>query len=244
MIELMLAMAFVATLLASIAIMVIQIANIYTRGITLKEVNQAGRSIVSELQRNISASTPFHIDPDSGNKYNKDKINIFSYYIKQKGADGKVGGGRLCLAKYSYVWNFGKNINNNDIINKYSTAVDKNIYFVKIYDPNAEYCEQQADNSYLDIVSDSKAVELLNKGDSNLAIQNMSITTDTLTATDAITGQQLYDVEFVLGTNNQVALNYDPTETKCKLPDDIESDPLYCSINKFHIVLRAGNTFK
>lgn len=244
MIELMLAMAFVATLLASIAIMVIQIANIYTRGITLKEVNQAGRSIVSELQRNISASTPFYIDPDSGNKYNKDKINIYSYYIEQKGADGKVGGGRLCLAKYSYVWNFGKNINDDNPVNVYSTANGKIIYFAKIYDPQADYCKLQVDDSYKDVVAGSATVELLNKGDSNLAIQNLSITTNTSTATDTITGQQLYDVEFVLGTNDQVALNYDPTETKCKLPDDIESDPLYCSINKFHVVLRAGNTFK
>lgn len=84
-IELMLAMTFVSALLLAIAMTVIQISNVYTRGLTLKEVNQAGRTISTELKRGISQSAPFAVP---GPKY-----------VVQP------WGGRLCVGQYSYIWN-------------------------------------------------------------------------------------------------------------------------------------------
>ena len=67
-IELMLAMAFVSALLIAVAMTVIQIASIYNRGITLKDVNQTGSSVASELQRNIAGSASFNINPGPGSR--------------------------------------------------------------------------------------------------------------------------------------------------------------------------------
>lgn len=241
MIELMLAMGFVSMLLVSIAVMVIHIADMYTRGLALKEINQAGRAIVTDLKRSVATSTPYFIDPATGYEYTKGETNI-SYYIEQKGSDGKIGGGRLCLPRYSYIWNFGKNISIDKPVNEYSGSDHKKvIYFIKIYDQKADYCKMEAPNKYKDVKL-ADAVELISKNQSNLAIQNFSITTKP-SATDSLTGEQMYDIEFVLGTNDKLSLKYDPTETKCKLPNDVGSDPLYCSINKFHVAVRGGNKF-
>ena len=90
-IELMLAMSFISLLLLAIAMTTIQVSNIYTKGITLREVNQAGRAVSEELQRSISASSPFEIDA---------ALPSNKYIVR-------AGGGRLCLGRYTYAWNFG-----------------------------------------------------------------------------------------------------------------------------------------
>ncbi|MEO7904731.1 MAG: hypothetical protein ABIR91_02990, partial [Candidatus Saccharimonadales bacterium] len=88
-IELMLAMSFVAFLMLAIAMTTIQISNIYTRGITLREVNQAGRVVIDDLQRTVGSSARF----DVATKYNT-----------------QANGGRLCLGSFTYVWNNGSAI--------------------------------------------------------------------------------------------------------------------------------------
>lgn len=55
-VELMLAMTFVATLLISIAVVTINIVTIYQRGLALKAVNNVGRSLVEELTTSINSA--------------------------------------------------------------------------------------------------------------------------------------------------------------------------------------------
>ena len=123
-IELMLAMGFVSVLLIAVAMTVIQIAGIYNRGITLKDVDQAGRSLVSELQRSIGGNAQF--DLGSG------------HYVPQS------WGGRLCLGQYSYIWNYGADISTtlNPNRNVYAPTANQlpEIRFVKILDPTNNYC--------------------------------------------------------------------------------------------------------
>ena len=52
-IELMLAIAFISMLLLAIAAVGIQVGRIYTRGIVLRDVNQAGREISDTLRRDF-----------------------------------------------------------------------------------------------------------------------------------------------------------------------------------------------
>jgi type II secretory pathway pseudopilin PulG len=248
-IELMLAMGFVAALLIAIAMTVIQISNIYNRGLTLKEVNQAGRSIANELQRSIAASTPFGVDLGAGSRYiSKD----FRVLVNTRNVD-KPWGGRLCVGQYSYIWNYGKSIKDNPNITL-SSSSNLNVYgdpaatstpirFVKVTDSSAKYCEKPDDSSpgggkY--ISSSDAPVELLNESQHDLAIHSFKITT-TATAGDAKTNQQLYSIEFVLGTNETIALDY-TDGIKCKPPSDPDADPAYCSISQFNIVARSGNT--
>lgn len=257
-IELMLAMGFVAALLIAIAMTVIQISNIYNRGLTLKEVNQAGRSIASELQRSISASTPFSVDPNVGSHYLFEKVLVNTRYV------GQPWGGRLCVGQYSYIWNYGKDIKANPVISLSSnlnvyrdaSATPKPIRLVKVVDASAKYCDSvmmtDGSASGSKYISSSDApVELLDESQHDLAIHSFEISTtvdnpatpliNENTAGDAKTSQQLYSIEFVLGTNEINTLDYTAGGVACKPPSDPDADPAYCSINQFNIVALSGN---
>ena len=253
-IELTLAMAFVSVLLVAIALTVIQICGIYNRGVTLKEVNQAGRSISTDLQNSITATTPFSVDPQVGDVY----LNPSTEYAKSS-IVSQEWGGSLCLGQFSYIWNNGKSIsdaiNSGDYakLNKYSgvtysgTVSDGDIIrFIKIYDPNADYCVKNSQDN-IPLVTKTKSTELLNVGQNNLVIHKFAITTadsDAVNQAVVTTSQQLYDITFMIGTNDRSALNLDSNGValSCAPPSVLTSDPTYCSVQQFHFVARAGNT--
>lgn len=222
-VELMLAMGFVSVLLIAVAMIIIQIAGIYNRGMTLKEVSQAGRSLSIELQKSINGSSMFDISaPNTSNS----RLQTSAWN----------GGGRLCTGQYSYIWNSGKDIYSaSSTRNLYSNSTNE-IRFVKVLDTNASYCTNTSKK-----VVFGDAVELMSVGDHNLAIHYFSISSS---VSDKKTGQQLYSIEFLVGTNDQAALKDDPLDAKykiCKLASESGADPAYCSVNKFNIIARAGN---
>jgi hypothetical protein len=219
-IELMLAMGFVSALLIAIAMTVIQIGNIYNKGLTLKEVNQAGRSLASELQKSIAQSSPFDVIQGAGSRY-----------IAQN------WGGRLCIGQYSYIWNYGSAIKTGDTarLNTYSDSRNE-IRFVKVSDSNASYC-----TASMKKVDTASATELLNVGEHDLAVHSFVISAAP-SAGDQKTGQQLYSIEFIIGTNDQLALTNISGAVACKAPSQPGADPSYCSVNKFDIVALAGNS--
>ncbi|MCX6728880.1 MAG: prepilin-type N-terminal cleavage/methylation domain-containing protein [Candidatus Saccharibacteria bacterium] len=220
-VELMLAMGFVSALLLAIAMTVIQIGNIYNRGITYKSVNQAGTMLASELQRGINSSSPF--DPDST-----------KYYVPED------WGGRLCIGQYSYIWNFGNAIQANDTtkLNVYSNAPDPNtqINFVKVQDSSKSYCID-ATTTKKD-VNFADAVELLDAGQTELAIHSFTIAS---APPDGSTGQRLYNISYLIGTNDQTTLSGSSDATTCLTANNVKADSNYCAINQFDIVARAGN---
>ena len=217
-IELMLAMTFVSALLLAIAMTVIQISNIYTKGLTLKEVNQAGRTISTELKRGISQSAPFLVS---------------SKYINQK-SGGVSYGGRLCVGQYSYIWNYG-----SALVNSGTDKNNSNVYaggstkmsFVKAPDSSGSYCSSSSK-----AIDKLDAIELLASGDSKLALHGFTIANN---STDPKSDEGLYSITFTIGTNDQKAL--DATQTTCNAPNVAGSDINYCFVNKFNIVARAIN---
>jgi prepilin-type N-terminal cleavage/methylation domain-containing protein len=214
-VELMLAMAFVSVLLLAIAMTVIQIGNIYNRGITYKAVNQAGGALASELQRDINSNSPFDLESTS-----PVRLVIKSW------------GGRLCIGQYSYIWNYGKALkDSSSTTNKYKNGNTKKIVFIKANDPTAIYCSTQGD------VDIDDAVELLDVGSNNLAIHNFSIKSS---AYDPTINQRVYNISFLIGTNDQITLS--PDSTSCLSPVDANSDSIYCAVNQFDILARAGNS--
>ena len=227
-IELMLAMSFVSALLIAIAMTVIQIGNTYNKGLTLKEVNQAGRSLTSELQKSIAQNKPFDINSGVGSRY-----------IVQ------TWGGRLCIGQYSYIWNYGSSIakGNKSKLNVYSNPnSDSIIRFVRVIDPNSNYCTADIITGEYPVVSFSNAAELLSVSEHNLAVHNFIISSAN-SATDSKTGQQLYNIEFTIGTNDQLALKLSGDgDTICKAPGEKDADSAYCSVSRFNIVALAGNS--
>lgn len=217
-IELMLSMTFIAVLLVIIALTTIQISNIYNKGITLKEVNQAGRSVSADLQRSVASVSVFEVNPAApGTKYVV-----------------RPGGGRLCIGQFSYAWNYGnaRATGVPAVYNRY-TPSNQPVNFAKVRDPGGEYCRDTSRP-----ITQADATELIGVGDRNLAIHRFTITTAP-SATDTATGQALYAISMTIGTNDQQLL--ETTNTACRPPSTSGVDDDFCSVNQFDLVARAGN---
>ena len=108
-IELMLAMAFLGTMLVGIASLTMRITNIYQKGLALRSVNAIGREIISDLTRTINASrVNIDINPEIPSNYKVEDQQIndarANYYL-ETAESGKQWGGVFCTGDYSYVWN-------------------------------------------------------------------------------------------------------------------------------------------
>lgn len=220
-IELMLAMTFLSFLLIAIATTVIDISQIYNKGLTLKSINQIGRTITDDVRSTMAFSDPF---PISGNG---------SRYVVQS------WGGRLCVGSYSYIWNTGNALFVNDPtrLNLYSAPNSATrIRFVKVFDPGGSYCDDPTKS-----VVYSGAIELISGGQHNLAMQSFSITSYS-TATDAKTNQALYNISVIMSTNNQDALKNTSGFIECKAPNEANSDPDYCAVGYFNFTALAGSS--
>lgn len=216
-VELMLAMTFIAMLLVAIALTTIQISRIYNKGLTLREVNQAGRVLSDEMQRTIATSAPFDIDQGSPN----------SKYIV------RPGGGRLCVGQHTYAWNYGSALVGGNgaptIFNEYQGG--EPVRFVKVSDPAASLCTDPT----LDIAR-ADATEMLVGGDRNLVVHAFTVT---LGSSDIDTGQSIYAISMTIGTNDQKQLT--SNDASCKPPAEGVGNEDYCSVNQFDIIARAGN---
>lgn len=228
-IELMLSMSFVSVLLIAIAATTIQIGNIYNKGTSLRAVNQAGLAISTELQTNINQVTPFDISAEEGPD---------SHYIIRD------GGGRLCTGQYTYAWNYGDSINAGEdapaIYNQYAgTPDDEDVpRFVKVYDPDSAYCSEPEKKIAAPGEGIASTVEMLTGQGRDLAIHKFNIVSEN-GAIDKKTGQRLYDIEFILGTNDQAELT--TNDRSCQPPSGSSNDSAYCAVNVFRLTARAGN---
>ena len=230
-IELLLAMTFISVLLLTIAMTIVQIANIYNRGIILKEVNSTSRALSDELDSALRGSSTFSTDATA------------KRYVTN------AWGGRMCLGQYTYVWNYGTALSSvNSNRNQYSgpntsgnTVIDSNgtvryeISFVKAPDAGGTYCIPDGTGKYPNI-NPTGAVELLRTGDHSLAIHAFSVVSK-LTSKDALSGQQLFKITYTLGTSDLNALNSD--QSACKAPSTSGSDFNYCADEQFTLVLRV-----
>jgi type II secretory pathway pseudopilin PulG len=232
-IELTLAMMFISFLLLGIALTIIQIGAVYNQGSLAKEINQVSRDINDDLDRTISASGSLTLATD---------------YMLRPSATAPAGG-RLCLGTYTYVWNYAKAINSANVnVTKYlagpdGTTPSSPIRLVKVPDPGKLYCAKSGTAfTYPNIrsVDTPNAQELLQAGDRELGIHNFAfISPVPASATDASTGQQIYSLTYTIGTSNIAAL--DATQSACLAPSIVNADPLYCNVQKFSLVVRAGN---
>lgn len=230
-IELMLAMAFVSVLMMAIAMTVMQLANMYNKGTTLRAVDQAGRAISRDMQTTLSSAQPLDVGTDG-----RDGLN-FKSQVFTTGDASLPGGGRLCTGTYSYVWNTGRSLRQQRPVNTYEGSGDNEIRLIKVHDPGAAYC-----NNTAQAIAPDRAVELLSAGDRELAVQSLSIARE---AVDGTTQQALYRIVLEVGTNDEGSLDETPTitsiDTTCKPPSDAQSQRDFCAVNRFEFTVRAGN---
>lgn len=232
-IELMLAMSFIAVLLIAIAMTVIQIGGIYNKGLTVKELNQTSRDITEDLRRTISMSGQF--DPSTD--------------YREVVQSGQRIGGRICLGTVSYVWNYAGAIeSDNARLIRYPTGTRTGpIGLVKTPDASRAYCSLDPSSGQLAVpnllsgdVDESR--ELLSAGDRGLSLYNLRPSTSS-TAMDRATHQRLFVVRFTIGTGDTSLLNTGASPITCKTPSEIGPDLNYCTVQDFSIVVRAGTGF-
>ncbi len=238
MVELMLAMGFISVLLLAIAMITLQISHTYTKGITLKEVNQAGLAISNDLQQTINSSSPFLLTDDGESYIDNDQ------------------GGRLCTGQSTYAWNYGDAIEHatkvgqiQHLFNVYDGPREDTeaIRFVKVIDPGKELCKpvfgvtpkvypKIPDTQSGAAIDKSKTTEILAAGERNLVMYKFVITDSN--PYPAVSDQRLYAISFRLGTGETEALD---ASGSCLPPANDASNQEYCAINTFDITARAGN---
>ncbi len=167
-IELMLAMSFLATMLLGIASLVIRITNIYQKGLSMRAINSTGKEIISDLGRSIgSSATSLKVNPEpASNEVTRSdvdkKMNEYYYQVLVPGST-KQTSGTFCTGRYSYIWNTPESL--TDVMGKemgkigYKNKNNAIIYprFARIPDTERLACKID------DYISDPDAVENIKK---------------------------------------------------------------------------------
>lgn len=230
-VELMLAMTFISVLILSIALTVMQVSGIYYKGMTLKEVNQAGREISNDLRRTMSSQQ--QIDPTAD-------------YVEVVDGPNRVGG-RMCLGTVSYLWNYGDAIQKNSsslLLKSSAGGGNEAIRLGKIEDPTKSYCAKDPSTGAIakkaiPTAELSSLSLLLGNGDGDLNIYTLNRPIAPLQAYDPSTQQRLMTVGFTIGSGDYETMTSD--FSKCKEPGVLGADLQYCMVEQFSIVVRAGN---
>ena len=254
-IELSLAMTFVSILMIFIAVLVINMTGIYTKGVTIKDLNSTGRIIIDDITRSIAASPPIILN---------DKTTGAPLYYKST-----TNGGRFCTGVYSYIWNnvvsdaggktriYGRDTGDTGA-NEYAGNPSENdlrklgllkpLRLVKVMDRSRVYCiegdkkvELPADLAPgADTGIGTKPIELLGTNDTDLAVYDFKVFDP---AQSKANRQVFYSVSFVLGTVRGMGLNGAMTaSTACKPPSDDAGEFNYCAINKFNVSMRTTSS--
>jgi type II secretory pathway pseudopilin PulG len=224
-IELILAMGFITALMLGIALAVIQVATTYNKGVTLTEVNQAGRTLSTEVSGAISQSGKFDV----------------TQHFRSTST-----GGRICTGQYTYMWNYARALEDNELAQlTHFDGSTEPIYFAKVKDPDQLYCQMSSDTQYAAlIIATEDAVdssELLKPGERDLKVYQFNVALAE-NGQDALSGQEMYAASFTIGAGRMSAVDdTDPENVTCRPPADPASDPAYCAIQKFDLVIRAGN---
>lgn len=211
-VELSLALSFIAILLLAIAVLTIQISAIYTKGLTIKQVNDAGTVVSSDIQRTFSVARASSVDrvirPDKS--------------------------GRICVGPLTYAWNSGEAFIANNYFNRYALKTDT-VRMVKFAAQAGaspvgvvKYCEPDINGVYPLIPDD--ATEMVAISDRELVIQELDFA-----ETPVAGNQTIYNFTMRIGTNGADVIS----GTRCSVPNT--KDDQYCAVNQFNFVARVGS---
>ena len=225
-IELSLAMAFISVLLVIIATTIIFMSDTFTKGMTIRDLNQVGRSVVDDIRRTVADSSAIPADQ-----------------IKTSGESGF-----FCTGKFSYVWNLGTAIPTGEApkASAYKYTDGGAIRFARFRDVDGQICRDlRSDKSdgekYARLIR-SNGLELLSQGDRDLVLGEFTIQE---VASDSALGQGLYTIYMVVRTNDDTL--FVEGLKQCKTPaqaagdENITSSLEYCAINEFSFIARAGS---
>lgn len=94
-IELLLAMAFIAFMILFVVLAIIQSTKLYSKGLAISQINQTGQQVMVDVNRSIRYSTPM------------------------------TAPNRLCLGGVSYLWNTDAELNPGPAVNTFSDSTSE-----------------------------------------------------------------------------------------------------------------------
>ncbi len=166
-VELTLAIAFIAFLVLFTVTATLQVMRTYNKGLAVKEINQTARTIVEELARGVRSSTLTSINTSPN--------------------DAIPSQSRMCIGGVSYVWNIaGGNLN------KFSSTGNPPVTFVRVNDSGGALCSNTS-GTYAN-VNQAQATQLLSnrvwvqqlKIEKNIAAGMATITLQLSTTNDPL----------------------------------------------------------
>lgn len=230
-IELTLAMTFVSILLVSVAMLSIQLINQYTRGATLKEVNQAGTEVINDIKRTMGQAQL----QDNG---------VRTRDIRASGNPDPIGK-VLCIGNYSYIASNAVALEEGNGVMVGSGGSTTEARMAKVRDMGGLLCSPT--NTELDdgVYENQDVVELLPAGSRLLAVRDLTVSpngmpTDTSSPLYAAfqQGRGFYTITLQIsaGTTSEMAGG------ECRAPSDTESNINFCAIDVFKFSSRVGSS--
>lgn len=219
-VEINIAMVFVALLLLGVAATTIHVSRMFQRGVTVRSVNQLGREVMGGMRADVMRAQP-------------DIVNT-----------NEVGQGRLCLGQVSYLFNISQPVAIGGAPSQITRQGGEPITLVRVQDPNAQWCARTAPGGpfvrggvIANTLFDSRAATELLQQDQQipLAVHNMALT-EALPVSDT-TPQVMYLLSLRLGTNQAGTLD---VNRECLPPSNNQANFESCFAVDFTTVIRAG----
>ena len=265
-VELSLALVFIAIILITIAWLTMHITATYEKGLAMKAMNSTAKELIDDMSRAIAQSPARTVSSLCASKYTNqtqknrcinDNARFFTYqqrfgYVKVKDEIELVPvGGVFCTGRYSYVWNTAYAINSEDYRTisggSYLANIDgdTNFRIRKISDFERRLCTQHLTATYGHDVSATYTlgwnpevnVEMIDSSENNLALYDFTIFPPTI---HSLTSAGFYSGTFILATVRG-GININAFGDYCTdPPDGLDTDFAYCAINKFNFAMRAA----
>ena len=268
-IEITLAMTFLAILMVSIATLIMRVTNIYQKGLAMRAINATGTEIIEDITRTVGAAS-YLVDIHSqdaelggngvmeyDNNYKLVEKYYYDYTVYNENHNGKNFNvqyfGVLCTGDYSYIWNTARALDPDFTTKNFITVNGEKVKMVRVYDREQTQCNKDKNGSvanlakrnYLPVtinVPVDNVVELINNDEMDLALYEFNITPATQSA---ITRQSFISANFILATR-QGGININANGDFCRGEDNEFKDEYegtmfnYCAVNKFSFSARTG----
>lgn len=232
-IELTLAMTFVAMLLIAVATLSIQLTNQYSRGLTLKEIAQAGTEASNDIRRTIS------------------QAQIQGTGIQTVPIDG--GGTVLCTGTYSYVANSSENLASPDSPETVKLGAGKlPARLAKVRDLGGNLCATRELDDNKEYMTNDVS-ELLSSGSRLLVVHALDVSPSGVRfdedpdgkptgefAGEYKQGRGIFNVRLTIRTG--VDSEFITGNESCRPPSEQESNLEFCAIDTFRFTARVGSS--
>jgi len=250
-VELMLAVAFLGTLLLSIAMLTMQLINIYTKGATMRAINSTGTSMMRDIRSSINASK----DIESINDLSEASYLYRDNMLDE--ADSRYG--MFCTGSYTYAWNYQAammDYRSGEPADYYLSikvgGTSRPYAFARIVDTNCNIFNEVIDPTVvtktITVAKQDDLTILLDGSKSgegtDLALYDFSVMT---VSRNKVNSKAIFNISFVLGTTRG-GVNITSSSNYCQLNSnggataatqgmaDVTMD--YCSVNRFEFTVR------